>query len=207
MCKQGFQQFIRPNLILLFVGFNPVEISLQNGHYFSSFPSCQKKSLWYQLHHAGFSEQLYSEFEADVKLFGNSRKRLGITDLVDDVATTKPNELTHEDIIRGRSRLNEEIHIYKPKVVCFLGKETYRKFQSLSKNRPVEYGIQKESIGESKIYLAAFPSSMEKTLGAFKSSMKKTLVSFTLSMENTQQKIEILKDLYQLYKNYLENGA
>jgi mismatch-specific thymine-DNA glycosylase len=181
MSKKGFQRFIGPNLDLLFVGLNPVEKSLVNGHYFSSFPSTWRSSLWYQLHHSGFSGLLYSEFEADEKIFGDSRKRLGITDLVDDVPTTNPNKLTKEDISRGRSRLTEEIHRYKPKVVCFLGKDTYRKFRGFSKKRPVEYGIQNDSEGESKIYLAAFPSSMD---------------------GSANEKIKILKDLYQLYMNY-----
>jgi TDG/mug DNA glycosylase family protein len=174
MYKQGFHRFINHNMIIFFVPLNPAEDSWEIGHYFSSFPSCQKSSLWYQLYHAGFTKDLYSEREADVMIFGDPINRLGIIDLVDDVITKNPKQLIGEDILRGRSRLTEEIHQYKPKVVCFLGKGTYRKFRGFANNRPVEYGIQKVSVGESKIYLAAFPSSMEKTLGAFKSSMKKT---------------------------------
>ena len=207
MHEKGFQTFIGPNLLLLFVGLNPVERSLLNGHYFSSFPSKWKSSLWYQLHHAGFSECLNSEFKADVKLFGDSRKRLGITDLVTDVDTVNPNKLSVDDISRGRSRLTNEILQYKPKLICFLGKMTYRKFRDFTNREPIEYGMQDFSLGESKIYLAAFPSSMEKTLGPFRSAIKKTLVDFPFSMKNTEQKIEILKDLYQLYKNYFKIGT
>jgi G:T/U-mismatch repair DNA glycosylase len=181
MNKQGFQPFIKHNMIILFVPLNPAEDSWRRGHYFSSFSSYQKKSLWYQLYHAGFSKDLYSEEKADVKIFGNPASRLGIIDLIDDIVTTDPKKLKKQDILRGRTRLIEKIHLYKPKVVCFLGKDTYRKFRGFSNKRPVEYGIQNDSEGESKIYLAAFPSSMD---------------------GSANEKIEILKDLYQLYKYY-----
>jgi G:T/U-mismatch repair DNA glycosylase len=203
MPKNEFQKFIRHDLVLLFVGFNPVIKSLKKGHYFSSFPSTWKSSLWYQLHYAGFSEYLDPEDKADVRLFGDSEKRLGITDLVDDDFKTNPKQIKKQNIIRGRARLTQEIRKYKPKVVCFLGKDTYRKFRDLSNREPVKYGIQNFYVGESKIYLAAFPSSMEKTLGPFRSAIKKSSVDFPFSMKNTEQKIEILKDLYQLYQRYL----
>ena len=203
----GFQRFLYPNMVILFVPLNPAEKSWNNCHYFSSRPSTWKNSLWYQLYSAGFSQQIHSEFEADVRILGDPNNRMGIIDLVDDAISTNPNQLSKDDIISGRSRLAGEIAHYQPKVICFLGKGTYRQFRGVPNNFPVEYGIQEDRVENSKIFLAAFPSSMDKTLSAFKSSMEKTLVAFPLSMENTQQKIEILKDLYQLYKNYLENGA
>jgi double-stranded uracil-DNA glycosylase len=177
MGNTGFRRFIHHNMIVLFVPLNPAKKSWDKKHYFSSFPSTRKSSLWYQLYHAKFAAELYDELEADVKVFGNTENRLGIIDLIDKV-TSNPGELTKQDIERGRSRLKSEINHYKPKIVCFLGKGTYRKFKSIGNSTTVRYGSQDEFVGQTEIFVAPFPSSM--------------------SMD-VEEKIEILKRLHNLY--------
>jgi TDG/mug DNA glycosylase family protein len=125
-------------------------------------PSKRKSSLWYQLYSAKLAAELYCELEADEKVFRNPKNRLGIVDLVNDRITSNPKDLTKEDIERGRSRLKSEIDEYKPEIVCFLGKGTYRKFKDIGNNNRVDYGYQKEPIGQSKVFVAAFPSSMDR---------------------------------------------
>lgn len=177
----GFQKFIYYNMVILFVPLNPAPTSWDNGHYFSTLRSSAKSNLWYQLYHAEFCSKLYSELEADVEIFGKPVNRLGIIDLVNDKVTSKPKELKKEDIERGRSRLKKEIYQYKPKIVCSLGKGTYRKFKGMRNKDSVEYGLQDESIGKSRSFVAAFPSSMD---------------------QNAEAKIKILKNLYALYSRY-----
>ena len=108
----GFQKLIHYDMVTLFVPLNPAPKSWNNGHYFSTLHSSAKSSLWYQLYRAEFCSKLYSELEADVKIFGKPKNRLGIIDLVNDKVTSKPKELRKEDIERGRSRLKKEIYQY-----------------------------------------------------------------------------------------------
>jgi hypothetical protein len=165
-------------MTILFVPLNPAEISWEKGHYFSSVPATWKSSLWYQLYHAKFALKLYSELEADEEVFGNPENHLGIIDLVVDKVSSHPIVLTREDIERGCSTLKCEIQQYNPKIVCFLGKGTYRRFKGIRNSNPVKYGLQRELIGQSKVYVAAFPSSMD------------------IKVEG---KIEILKKLHNIY--------
>ena len=66
---------------------------------------------------------------------------------------------------------------YKPEIVCFLGKGTYRKFKDIGNNNRVDYGYQKEPIGQSKVFVAVFPSSMDRKV---------------------EEKIELLKKIHNL---------
>ena len=177
MGQVGFRPFLHRNMTILFIPLNPAEISWEKGHYFSSVPSTWKSSLWYQLYHAKFTPELHSELEADVKVFGNPENHLGIIDLVVDKVSSHPSVLTKEDIERGCSTLKREIRQYNPKIVCFLGKGTYRRFKGIRNSNPVEYGLQREFVDQSKIFVAAFPSSMD---------------------IKVEEKIEILKKLHNI---------
>lgn len=178
MTQAGFQNFLSDDMRVLFVGLNPPPKALEDGHYFTSFPSEDKRSFWYQLYHSCFSPEIYHELEADVKIFGNPDNHLGFIDLVNDHVDVNPNNLDNDDLVRGRSRLNGEICRYKPKIVCFLGKGTYRKFKGMPNYELVEYGIQDWKVCDSQIFVAAFPS----------------------AMIITEAKICILRDLYALYR-------
>ncbi len=187
MTCTGFQSFLTDDMIVLFVPTNPPPKSWDNGHYFSSIRSTAMTSLWYQLHHAGFGSEIniYPECEADAKIFGNPDNRLGIIDLVPDVVTANPNDLTNQDIEKGRANLEQVIHDYKPKIVCFVGKGAYGKFNSLRDTRSVEYGFQEEKIEDSQVFVACFPS--------------------TSSDLDAPVKIEILKSLHTMYQRFMSS--
>jgi len=48
----------------------------------------------------------------------------------------------------------KKIQKYQPKVVCFNGKEAAKVFFGLSSTKQVEYGLQRETINNSKLYVA-----------------------------------------------------
>lgn len=148
---------------VLFVGLNPAKTSWDKGHYFSHTTSESKTSLWYQLREAGFYEKEYSEMEADQKVFVDPKNRLGITDIAHEYVESKANKVPQCEIEKGKIKLKKDIETYKPEIVCFLGKGTYRKFLGKRNKYPVEYGPQPALIKGSKVYMVVFPSAMVKT--------------------------------------------
>jgi double-stranded uracil-DNA glycosylase len=125
---------------VVFVGFNPGEISAQRGHYYAN----PRNPFWNFLFEAGIVPiRLDPKDDHRMPEFG-----LGLTDLVKR-PTASASDLRDADYVRGRQRLEPLLRGLAPRVVVFNGKGVYRKFRG----RCAGYGWQRERLGKSRIFV------------------------------------------------------
>jgi mismatch-specific thymine-DNA glycosylase len=136
--------FLRANLDVLFVGFNPHPWSWERGRYYAH------GSLWRVLRKSGVAPSIRD----DSQLFAHN---FGITDLVHDRPTREAREVADEEYRRGATRLRRQIARLRPRIVCFTGKGVYRHFARLGAADDVVYGPAGR-FGGSRLFVAPFPS-------------------------------------------------
>lgn len=125
---------LKPNLILLFVGFNPSLRSGEVGHHYAN----PNNRFWRILYQSGLTPRLYRpEEDQDLLEMG-----YGFTNIVAR-PTKEAAEITREEYEQGRIELRRKIEQYRPKLVCYVGKGVYEEY---SKRRSVQWGIQSESV-------------------------------------------------------------
>lgn len=84
-----------------------------------------------------------------------TRYGIGITDMAkgaignDDVLT--PSDFDSDSV-------TQKIEQYQPHVLAFTSKRAYREWRGISPTKPVSYGWQAETIGQTKIYVLTSPS-------------------------------------------------
>ena len=138
---------------ILFVGINPHPGSFRRGVPFSN-----NKMFWYLLNRAGLLQERESDLRSDESLRKiYERKfqptyRLNFLNLVDR-PTVDVTQLRKGEEQPGVRRLLKAIKIYRPKVVCFIGKIAFNKFYGA---RKCDWGWQAK-IEEAKVYLMHFP--------------------------------------------------
>ena len=139
---------IAPDLKVLFCGVNPGLYSGATGHHFAR----PGNRFWIALFQAGFTPRLLSPYEdASMLQFD-----CGITNLVART-TRKADDLTREELVSGRKRVEAKIRRYRPTVVAVLGVGAYRK----AFDRPkADIGPQPETIGTTKIWVLPNPSGL-----------------------------------------------
>ena len=139
---------IAPRLHVLFVGINPGLYSGAVGHHFAR----PGNRFWPALHRGGFTERQLAP-EAERVLL---KRGYGITNIV-SVSTAAASELAPRQLKAGGRRLAEKIRRYRPRVVAILGLDAYR----IAFNNPkAGFGLQKERIGSSIIWLLPNPSGL-----------------------------------------------
>src|ERR671924_889510 len=105
------------DLRVLFCGINPGLYSGATGHHFAR----PGNRFWPTLHQAGFTPRLlHPSEERELLTYG-----YGITNLVPR-ATATADELSSEELVAGRRRLETKVKRYKPQVVAVLGISAYR---------------------------------------------------------------------------------
>lgn len=137
---------IKENLLVLFVGFNPSVKSSETGHHYAN----PNNRFWTILHNAGITSRKFSSDE-DGKLL---ELGLGLTNIVHR-PTKAAQEISKEEYNAGKVELKEKIRLYKPAIVCFVGKGVYQEY---SGKKDINWGIQTMSIVEGTIDFVA-PSS------------------------------------------------
>ncbi|KAB2330200.1 G/U mismatch-specific DNA glycosylase [Cytobacillus depressus] len=125
---------LKENLDLLFVGFNPSIRSSETGHHFAN----PNNRFWKILHEAGLTPRKFVTTE-DYKLLDLG---YGMTNIVAR-PTKAADEITKEEYEAGRTELLRKINLFKPKIVCFVGKGVYQQY---SKKRTILWGKQEESV-------------------------------------------------------------
>ncbi len=137
-----------PGLRVVFSGINPSLYSAAVGHHFAR----PGNRFWPTLHVSGFTPRQFSPFEGSLLL----DLGFGITNLVDR-ATTAAAELQAEEFVAGGKRLMTKIHHFSPTIIAFLGIVAYRS----AFDRPeAVVGLQRETIGQSKIWVLPNPSGL-----------------------------------------------
>ncbi|MFY4776874.1 G/U mismatch-specific DNA glycosylase [Metabacillus sp. RGM 3146] len=137
---------LEKNLSLLFVGYNPSIVTAETGHHYAN----PTNRFWKILYLSGITDRLYSPQE-DYKLL---QEGIGFTNIVER-PTKAASEITKEEYKLGRMELIKKIRLYKPKIVCFVGKGVYLHY---SGKREANWGKQPDSLIEGVIEFAA-PSS------------------------------------------------
>lgn len=125
---------IKKNLDILFVGFNPSIRSGETGHHYAN----PNNRFWTILHQAGITPRKYAPTE-DFKLLDLN---YGLTNIVSR-PTVGAADITREEYRTGREELKRKIEVYKPKIVCFVGKGVYQEY---SGQRKIAWGIQDKPV-------------------------------------------------------------
>src|SRR5918911_4248117 len=108
---------IAPGLRVLFCGINPGLYSGATGHHFAR----PGNRFWPALYAAGFSDRLLAPWEEHELL----ARGYGITNLVART-TAAADELTSDELVAGRRRLEWLVRRHEPRWVAVLGLGAYR---------------------------------------------------------------------------------
>jgi len=139
---------IAPGLRVLFCGINPGLYSGATGHHFAR----PGNRFWPALHAAGFSERLFPPWQERGLLAGG----YGITNLVARTTATA-DELTREELVTGRRRLDRLVRRYAPRWVAVLGVGAYR----TAFGRPMaRVGEQAEFLAGARLWVLPNPSGL-----------------------------------------------
>lgn len=148
---KGLPDYLDYNLKVLFVGYNPGERSAVLGHHYAG----RGNQFWHLLYDAGLTTRQYLP-EEDSQLLSEG---YGFTNLVPRPSKSS-SDLAPPEMREGAAGLRRKIRRYRPVVVCFLGKEIYRKYADLRSGAPVDYGpvTRIDPDGDSREFLAPNPS-------------------------------------------------
>ena len=145
---QSVPDVIAPGLRLLFCGINPGLYSGAVGHHFAR----PGNRFWPVLHMAEFTPRLLlPEEERGLLHYG-----YGITNLVER-ATSSERDLSVEELVAGRRRLEEKARRYAPGCIAVLGIGAYR----AAFERPrAGLGGQSETLGGATVWVLPNPSGL-----------------------------------------------
>ena len=138
---------IEPNLIGIFVGFNPGVRTATAGHAYAH-PS---NMFWKLLHSSGITDvRLRPESDVDLpRLYS-----MGNTNIVDR-PSKDAGELSKQEMAAGTPILEEKIRTFRPEAVCIVGKSIWQavwrwKYKREIKKDEFKYGWQdkKEKMGK-----------------------------------------------------------
>ena len=115
--NKTIRDVISPGLRVLFCGINPGLYSGATGHHFAR----PGNRFWPTLYQAGFTPRLLDPSEERELLVSG----YGITNLVAR-ATATADELSAEELVAGRRRLESKVKRYQPQVLAVLGIGAYR---------------------------------------------------------------------------------
>jgi double-stranded uracil-DNA glycosylase len=133
---------------VLFCGINPGLYSAATRHHFAR----PGNRFWPALYAAGFSDRLLQPWEEDRLL----PRGVGITNLVAH-ATAGADELTREELVAGRRRLERLVRRNGPRWVAVLGLGAYR----TAFGRPLAMvGAQSELLARARLWVLPNPSGL-----------------------------------------------
>ena len=141
------------NALIMFVGINP-----HPGSYARGIPFSNNKMFWYLLSRAGLINEPMELLKDDKELkrmYENrfaQAYRLNFINLVDR-PTVDVSELKKGEEEYGIKRMLRAVKRYRPILVCFIGKVTYKTF---NKGASAGYGFKGDLFG-SRAYLCHFP--------------------------------------------------
>ncbi len=139
---------IAPGLKVLFCGINPSLYSGAVGHHFAR----PGNRFWPVLYMAGFTPRLLlPEEERELLRYG-----YGITNLAER-ATSGEHDLSVEELVAGRTRLEEKAAQYVPDCIAVLGIGAYR---AAFARRQAELGVQPETLGGAALWVLPNPSGL-----------------------------------------------
>ncbi len=139
---------IAARLTVLFVGINPGLYSAATGHHFAR----PGNRFWPALHDAGFTDVVLRPWE-EPRLLALG---FGITNLVAR-ASAAADELSPDELRRGRRRLGAKVRRYRPRCVAVLGIGAFR----TGFGRPrAGVGLQAETLERAAVWVLPNPSGL-----------------------------------------------
>jgi TDG/mug DNA glycosylase family protein len=135
-------------LKVLFCGINPGLYSAATGNHFAR----PGNRFWPALHAGGFTPRRLWPWEKDLLL----QKGFGLTNLVAR-ATASADELSPEELVAGRRRLETKVRRYRPRIVAFLGIGAYRHAFAAPK---AALGQQPERFAGARVWVLPSPSGL-----------------------------------------------
>lgn len=146
--EKTLRDVIAPGLHILFCGINPGLYSGATGHHFAR----PGNRFWPTLYQAGFTPRLLHPSEQHELL----SLGYGITNLVPRTTATA-DELTSDELLAGRKRLERKVKRNQPQVLAVLGIGAYR----MAFDEPkATLGLQSNSIGPTRIWVLPNPSGL-----------------------------------------------
>jgi len=139
---------IAPGLRVLFCGINPGLYSGATGHHFAR----PGNRFWPALFAAGFTDRRLDPAEQRVLL----EHGLGITNLVPRT-TAAADELTREELVAGRRRLEAKLRCHRPRALAVLGIGAYRTAFERPHGEP---GRQPEAVVGAALWVLPNPSGL-----------------------------------------------
>ena len=146
--NKTIRDVIAPGLRVLFCGINPGLYSGATGHHFAR----PGNRFWPTLYQAGFTSRLLIPAEERELLVTG----YGITNLVAR-ATATADELSTDELIAGRRRLEAKVKRYQPQVLAVLGIGAYR---TAFAQKVVALGQQSERLANSIVWVLPNPSGL-----------------------------------------------
>ncbi|HEY3425872.1 MAG TPA: mismatch-specific DNA-glycosylase, partial [Negativicutes bacterium] len=110
---------LRPNLAILFIGFNPGLRSAETGHHFAGHTN----KFWKLLAASALTPILLQPAAQHSLLdFG-----YGISNIVARPSRAA-SEITQEEYTQGRIILKQKLQFFQPKIACYVGIGIYKQF-------------------------------------------------------------------------------
>lgn len=131
---ESIPDHLKPNLDILFVGYNPSIRSGETGHHYAN----PNNRFWTILNQSGLTTRKYKP-EEDGQLL---HLGYGFTNIVARPTKTAA-EIQKDEYVKGKKILRDKIEQFKPKMVCFVGKGVYQEY---SNRRKVDWGVQPHSV-------------------------------------------------------------
>ena len=138
--------FIKDQLDILFVGFNPSIRSSETGYHYAN----PNNRFWTILYESGLTPRKFKPSE-NIKLLTLG---YGLTNIVER-PTKAASEITKSEYEVGRQKLKDKIVRYKPSIVCFVGKGVYEQF---AQKKNIQWAKQEKTVLPTVIEFVA-PSS------------------------------------------------
>jgi TDG/mug DNA glycosylase family protein len=145
--KDVLKDILKENLKIIFVGSAASDISASEGHYYANPQNC----FWKLLYEAGLTDRQLSPKDDSVLMsYG-----FGLTDVVKSEHGSD-SKLSKELLVEGRKPLEAKIRKFRPRVVCFTSKNSYRAFFGYEAK---SYGLQPPIGGlPSNVFIVPSPS-------------------------------------------------
>jgi len=145
--KDVLKDILKENLKIVFVGSAASDISASEGHFYANPRNC----FWKLLYEAGLTDRQLSPKDDSVLMsYG-----FGLTDVVKSEHGSD-SKLSKESLVEGRKPLESKIRKFRPRVVCFTSKNSYRAFFGY---KAKSYGLQQPIRGlSSNVFVVPSPS-------------------------------------------------
>ncbi len=166
---QSLPDYLKPNLNLVFVGFNPGTRSAKLGRYYAG----PGNLFWPLLYETGLIPAPLT-YQDDVRVLEYG---IGLTDLVLVKRSTPSSaDLSTAEARAGAAILERKLLQYSPVVVCFNGKGVYGWYRG---QRHVGLGAQDDTIGDSRVFIVPSTSARNGRVSrAEKAEMFRALAHF-----------------------------